>query len=78
MSGDREGLEHELVADVDLARAHGAPHADLARPLEHGRQHDVHDPDPAHEQRDAGDRAHHDVEQALRASALLEQRLRAP
>ena len=62
-------------ADVDLARAHRAPHPDLARPLEHGGEHDVHDPDAAHEQRDRGDRPHHHVEEPLGAPALLEQRL---
>ena len=57
------------------ARPDGAAHADLARPLEHRGQHDVHDADAADQQRDAGDAAHHDVEQALRLPALLEQRL---
>ncbi len=73
--GDGEALEHELVADVLPARAHRAPDADLARPLQDGGEHDVHDADAAHEQRDAGDRPHHHVEQALGASALLQERL---
>ena len=72
---DGERLHHELREDVAGAGADGAADADLARPLEHRGQHDVHDPDAADEQRDAGDRAHDDVEDALRLPALLEQRL---
>ena len=75
---DREGLHHELVADVDLPRAHRPPHPDLARALEHRGQHDVHDPDAAHEERDAGDRPHHDVEEALGAAGSARGAPRAP
>ena len=57
------------------ARADGPADADLARPLEHRGQHDVHDADAAHQQRDAGDGAHDDVEQALGLAALRQQRL---
>ncbi len=36
--------------------------ADFARPLRHRRQHDVHDADAAHDQRDAGDQHQQYVE----------------
>src|ERR1041385_3092719 len=72
---DRERLDHELRADVDAARADGAADADLARPLHHRGQHDVHDADAADEERDPGDRAHDDVEDRLRLPPLRQQRL---
>ena len=72
---DHDRLGEELAPDVPARGADGAAHADLARPLEHGGQHDVHDADAAHEQRDAGDAAHDHVEQPLRLPALLEQLL---
>ena len=56
-------------------RAPTARRADLAGSLEHGRQHDVHDADPSDEEGDAGDAPHDDAEEALRATALFEQRL---
>ena len=72
---ERERGDEELEADVGAARADRAADADLARLLEHRREHDVHDADAADEQRDAGDQAHHEVEQLLGLLAVLEQRL---
>ncbi len=65
--GDERRLDDELADDVGLFRAERAPQADLRRPLEHARQHDVHDADAADEQRDRGERHHHDVEDPLGA-----------
>ena len=70
-----KAFDEELEADVAPPRADRAAHADLARALEHRREHDVHDADAADEQRDAGDGAHDDVEEALGLPALLEERL---
>ena len=47
-SDEQRRLQQELAPDVALAGAEGEPHADLARPLDHRHQHDVHDHDPAH------------------------------
>ena len=55
-----ERLEQELQQDVMALRADGLADADLARPLRHGHEHDVHDADAADEQRDADDAAHDD------------------
>jgi hypothetical protein len=54
----------------------GAPHTDLARALEHRREHDVHDPDPAHDERDRRDRTEDDVEDRARALLLLQEQFR--
>ena len=43
--------------DVAPVRADRHADADLARPLRHAHEHDVHDPDAADDERDAGDRA---------------------
>ena len=56
-----------------LPRADGAADADLARALEHAREHDVHDPDAADEQRDRRERDHDEAEDALRPPLLREQ-----
>ena len=53
--------------------AQRAANADLAGPLGHGGQHDVHDADAAHQQGDGGDGAQHDVENALGLLGLPEQ-----
>ncbi|WP_454259411.1 hypothetical protein [Pseudoxanthomonas mexicana] len=50
--------------------------ADLAAPLQHVGQHDVHDADAADQQTHARDRTHHDLEDALGLLVLLEQLLR--
>src|SRR5262249_31292066 len=49
-----DGLDEELTEDVAGPRPHGHAQADLAIALRHGYQHDVHDPDPADNQRDQG------------------------
>src|SRR5262245_14007177 len=70
---DRQGLDQELLPDVAAARAEAPADPDLARPLQDVGEHDVHDADAADQQRDAGDAAHDDVEDALRALVLFEQ-----
>src|ERR1043165_5391930 len=59
-AAENHRLDEELGEDVAPARADGLADADLARPLGDGDQHDVHDSDPAHDERDAGDRAQHE------------------
>src|SRR6266540_3813293 len=56
-AGDRE-----LVLDVAAARPDRLANPDLTGPLGHRDQHDVHDPDPADQERDAGHRAEQDRE----------------
>src|SRR5215470_9432418 len=70
---DRQRLYQELLPDVSAARAEAAADSDLARPLQDVGEHDVHDADAANQQRDAGDAAHDDVENSLRALVLLQQ-----
>src|SRR5262245_28615446 len=70
---DCQGLDQELLPDVAAARAEAPADADLARALQNVGEHDVHDADAADQQRDAGDAAHDDVEDALRALVLFEQ-----
>src|SRR4029077_2244375 len=48
---EEDGLDKELRQDVDLAGTDGLADPDLAGPLGHGHQHDVHHPDAADEQR---------------------------
>src|ERR1035437_6328311 len=52
-------LDEELQQHVALPCAQRLAHADLARPLGHAHQHDVHNHDAAHYQRDGGDADHH-------------------
>ena len=63
MRGKRDRLDQELQQHLPRPRADGQADADLARPLGHGDEHDVHDADAADEQADAGDggqqRGHH-------------------
>src|SRR5437867_4163641 len=60
----REGhrLDEELDHDVPPPCADGLADTDLARSLIHRHEHDVHDPDPADEQRDPADRAEQERE----------------
>ena len=53
----REGhrLQEKLLEDVPGSGADRQANPDLAGPLRHRDEHDVHDPDPADEQRDRGD-----------------------
>src|SRR6185503_4775758 len=48
-------LEQELEQDALRARAERLADADLARPLRHRHQHDVHDADAGHDQGDGAD-----------------------
>src|SRR5205807_5666196 len=72
---DEHGFAQELQQDVPLRSPHSAPHTDFADALEHGGQHDVHDSDAAHDQRNRRDRAQHDVEDRFGAPLLLEEQL---
>ena len=49
-----QGLDQELGQDVPAARADRLADADLAGPLADRDEHDVHDPDAAHQERDRG------------------------
>src|SRR2546428_7010788 len=71
--GYQDRLDQELPDDVPLTRSDGAPDSNLARALEDAGQHDVHDPDAAHQKRDGGDGDHHRAEKALGASLLGQQ-----
>ena len=51
----RQRLDQELRQDVARLGADRHADADLARPLGHAHQHDVHDPDAADQQRHRGD-----------------------
>ena len=73
---DHHRFAEELREHVALRRADRAPHADLFDALEDRREHDVHDPDAADDERDRRDRAEHDVEDRFRALLLLEQQFR--
>ena len=66
-------LDQELLDDVAALRAQGAADADLAGALRDRRQHDVHDADAADQERDAGDRAQHEVEDPLGRLGLFQQ-----
>ena len=56
-AGERQDdrLDQELQQHVEVARADRQAQADLARPLGHRHQHDVHDADAADQQRHRGD-----------------------
>jgi hypothetical protein len=54
-----DGLDEDLQHDIAVARAERLAHADFARTLGDADQHDVHDHDAAHHQRNAGHRHHH-------------------
>ena len=62
--GQRDCFERELQEDVALARADGLAHADFARALGNGDQHDVHHSDAAHDQCHAGHRKHKNEDRA--------------
>ena len=55
--------------------AHRPSDADLARPLGYRREHDIHDADPANQQRDTRDHHEQDVEHGPRPFRLLQQLL---
>ena len=54
----RRRLGQELQDDVAPERADGLAHPDLARPLRHRHEHDVHHADAADQERDEGDEDH--------------------
>ncbi len=66
------GLNQNLQHDVAMARAQRLAHADFARALGDAHQHDVHDDDAAHHQRNARHRHHdrrHHAEQLIDEAA---------
>src|SRR5205823_3326705 len=73
---DQDRFGQELKQDLPPGRADRSAHADLLDPLEHRREHDVHDPDAADDERDRRDRAQYDVEDRLGALLLLQEQLR--
>ena len=75
-AADREqhGLDEELAEDVGAPRAERLADADLARPLGDGDEHDVHDADPADEQRDRGDGGEQHREDVVARGGRLQQR----
>src|SRR5207249_10602752 len=60
--GEHDRFEQELADDVVLSRADGLAHADLAGPLGHADQHDVHDADAGGEQGDGADHERADAD----------------
>src|SRR5205809_3579607 len=52
--GQRDGFHEELAQDVSAPGSHGHPQPNFSGSFGHRDQHDVHDPDTAHEQRDRG------------------------
>src|SRR5690606_22104335 len=69
-----ERLDQELEQDVAAPRAQRLADPDLTRPLRDRHQHDVHDADPAHDQRDEGDPGQ---EESKRLGRLLKGRQQA-
>src|SRR2546427_1238252 len=59
-------FDEELHQHVLAPRAHCLADADLARPLGDGNQHDVHDHDTAHDQRNGCDRDHRNEERTAK------------
>src|SRR5262249_55761675 len=52
---ENNGLEQELIANIAAPRPDGHTNADFARALGHRDEHDIHDPDATHRQRDRRD-----------------------
>ena len=61
-NAEGDGLGQKLHEDVPAMRAHGRADADLAGPLGHAHEHDIHDADAADEQGDAGQGAEQERE----------------
>ena len=61
---EQGGFGQELDQDIASARAQGFAQADLAGAFGDRDQHDVHDADAAHQQRNAGDAAQEDGQHA--------------
>src|SRR5262249_8319419 len=72
---DDARLHEELLQYVKPLCAHGHAHANLARPLSDRHEHDVHDPNPAADETDAGNGAEHDAHQRLEAAELVHELL---
>ena len=67
---EQDGFHEELLQDVVPPGPDGHPQADLAGPLGDGNEHDVHDPHPAHHQRNGGhDQQQRPIISACRAAA---------
>ena len=60
-----------MPQDVARTGAHGQANADLAGALDHADQHDVHDADPADDERNAGDGAEKECHRAGRGGGGL-------
>src|SRR5262245_790700 len=71
--GDQRGFDKELANDVLPRGADRAAHAYFAGALHHAGEHDVHDADAAHEERNRGDGDHHEQEQPARLLLLREE-----
>ena len=69
------GLDQELAADQARRGAQGLAQADLADAFGDGHQHDVHDPDAADQQRDAGHPTQQDGQRLVDRGGGREQRL---
>ena len=64
-----QGFDDELEEDVLPLGADRLADADLARPFRHRHEHDVHRPDAADDQRDAGDGAQEDRQRLAHAAS---------
>src|SRR2546429_434423 len=72
----RSGLGQKLAHDITAARAERLADADLAGPLGHRHQHDVHDHDAAHHQGHAHESRAHDIEDLAQLVPEIEHALR--
>ena len=66
-------LDKELSCDIALFRAEGAADADLTRSFRDGGKHDIHDADPADDERNRCDEPEQNDEHDPRVLRLLEQ-----
>src|SRR5581483_1659839 len=69
---EERGFREEVGGDLGSAGTDSPTDSDLARPLRNGRQHDVHDADPAHDEADAGHGSGDDIEDSLRSFPLAQ------
>ena len=67
------GFNKKLRGDIALTCSQGAADADFAGSLGDRREHDVHDPDPADQERNPRDRAENEVEDPLRGLGFFEE-----
>ena len=73
-SPEHRGLDQELAADGPGRGPERLAQTDLTDPLGHRHQHDVHDADPADQQRDAGDAPEQDGERLVDRGGGADQR----